>query len=94
MDDYYKEPKDVPVDENGQKDFECLEALRVKEFNEDLNKLFKGEAVKRCVFDFVKSKFVYLDKDIMQLPSKESGKKGVILCEGLHGCFRRKGKDP
>ncbi len=85
MDDYYKEPKDVPVDENGQKDFECLEALRVKEFNEDLNKLFKGEAVKRCVFDFVKSKFVYLDKDIMQLPSKESGKKGVILCEGLHG---------
>ena len=85
MDDYYKEPKDVPLDENGQKDFECLEALRIKEFNEDLGKLFKGEKVKRCVFDFVKSKFTYKDDDILCLPPKESGKKGVVLCEGLHG---------
>ena len=85
MDDYYKSPEDVPVDENGQKDFECLEALRVEDFNSDLSRLFKGEKVKRCVFDFVKGKHTYLDDDIMQLPPKDSGKTGVVLCEGLHG---------
>ena len=85
MDDYYKSPKDVPVDEKGVKDFECLEALRVDDFNSDLGRIFKGEKVKRCVFDFVKGEHTYLDNDIMQLPPKDSGKTGVVLCEGLHG---------
>ena len=43
MDDYYKSPQDVPVDEKGVKDFECLEALRIEDFNSDLNRIFKGE---------------------------------------------------
>ena len=85
MDDYYKSPEDVPVDKKGVKDFECLEALRIDDFNEDLKKILRGEKVKRCVFDFVKGKHTYLDNDIMQLPPKESGKTGVVLCEGLHG---------
>ena len=85
MDDYYKSPKDVPVDEKGVKDFECLEALRIDDFNNDLGRIFKGEKVKRCVFDFVKGEHTYLDNDIMQLPPKDSGKTGVVLCEGLHG---------
>ena len=85
MDDYYKSPKDVPVDEKGDKDFECLEALRIDDFNNDLGRIFKGEKVKRCVFDFVKGEHTYLDNDIMQLPPKDSGKTGVVLCEGLHG---------
>jgi collagenase-like PrtC family protease len=85
IDDYYKNPEDVPVDENGVKDFECLEALRIDDFNKDLKKVFNGEKVKRCVFDFVKGKHTYLDDDILQLPPKDSGKTGVVLCEGLHG---------
>ena len=85
MDDYYKSPADVPVDEHGEKDFECLEALRIDDFNKDLKKVFNGEKVKRCVFDFVKGKHTYLDDDILQLPPKDSGKTGVVLCEGLHG---------
>lgn len=79
MDDYYKSPKDVPVDEKGVKDFECLEALRIDDFNNDLGRIFKGEPVKRCVFDFVKGEHTYLDDDIMQLPPKDSGKTGVVL---------------
>ena len=85
MDDYYKSPKDVPFDEKGGQDFECLEALRIDDFNSDLGRIFKGEPVKRCVFDFVKGEHTYLDNDIMQLPPKDSGKTGVVLCEGLHG---------
>ena len=85
MDDYYKNTKDVPKDENGQKDFECLEALRIDDFNKDLKKLFKGESIKRCVFDFISGTHSYNDKEILKLPSKDSGKVGVVLCEGLHG---------
>ena len=83
MDDYFKDTKDTPVDEKGNKDFECLEALRVDDFNKDLKKLFKGEKIKRCIFNFVKGTHT-LGEDL-QLPGKETGKTGVVLCEGLHG---------
>ena len=43
MDDYFKDTKDSPVDEKGNKDFECLEALRIDDFNKDLKNLFKGQ---------------------------------------------------
>ena len=85
MDDYFKDTKDAPVDEKGNKDFECLEALRIKDFNDDLKKIFKGDKVKRCIFNFVKGTHTYSDKEILQLPPKDSGKVGVVLCEGLHG---------
>ena len=83
MDDYFKDTKDAPVDEKGNKDFECLEALRVDDFNKDLKNLFKGEKVKRCIFNFVKGTHSYGEE--LQMPSKESGKTGIVLCEGLHG---------
>ena len=83
MDDYFKDTKDAPVDEKGNKEFECLEALRVDDFNKDLKNLFKGEKVKRCIFNFVKGTHSYGEE--LQMPSKESGKTGIVLCEGLHG---------
>jgi uridine kinase len=83
MDDYFKDTKDAPVDEKGNKDFECLEALRVDDFNKDLKKLFKGEKIKRCIFNFVKGTHSYGEE--LQMPSKDSGKAGIVLCEGLHG---------
>ena len=89
MDDYFKNRKDTPKDKKGNYDFESLEALRIEDFNRDLNKLFKGEAINRCVFDFVNGTYSYLKNDLLQLPSKESGKTGVVLCEGLHGIDER-----
>ena len=83
MDDYYKDVKDTPKDENGNYDFECLEALRIDDFNADLKKLFKGDTIKRCNYNFVTGVRTYTDE--LQLPKKDSGKYGVILCEGLHG---------
>jgi uridine kinase len=89
MDDYFVNRKDTPKDKNGNYDFECLEALRIDDFNRDLNKLYQGEAIERCVFDFVNGTYNYLKDDVLQLPSKESGKYGVVLCEGLHGIDER-----
>ena len=89
MDDYFKNRKDTPKDKKGNYDFESLEALRIEDFNRDLHNLFKGEAINRCVFDFVNGTYSYLKNDLLQLPSKESGKTGVVLCEGLHGIDER-----
>ena len=89
MDDYFKNRVDTPKDEKGNYDFECLEALRIDDFNKDLNKLFKGEKINRCVFDFVTGTYSYLKDDFLQLPSKESGITGVVVCEGLHGIDER-----
>ena len=52
LDDYYKERKDVPLDENGNPDLECLEALHIDQINEDLFKLINGEEVTLPHFDF------------------------------------------
>ena len=89
MDDYFVNRVDTPKDKKGNYDFECLEALRIDDFNRDLNKLFKGEQINRCVFDFITGTDSYLKNDVLQLPSKESGKFGVVLCEGLHGIDER-----
>ena len=89
MDDYFKNRKDTPKDKNGHYDFECLEALRIDDFNKDLNKLYKGEEINRCVFDFVNGTYKYLENDVLKLPDKDSGKIGVVLCEGLHGIDER-----
>ena len=88
MDDYFKNRVDTPKDENGKYDFESLRALRIDDFNKDLNKLFNGEKIKKCVFDFVSGTYSYLN-DTLQLPPKESKKKGVVLYEGLHGIDER-----
>ena len=89
MDDYFVNRKDTPKDSKGNYDFECLEALRIDDFNRDLGKLFKGEEINRCVFDFVTGTYTYVKSDVLKLPDKDSGKVGVVLCEGLHGIDER-----
>jgi len=89
MDDYFVNRKDTPKDKNGNYDFECLEALRINDFNRDLGKLFNGEEINRCVFDFVTGTYSYIKSDILKMPDKDSGKAGVVLCEGLHGIDER-----
>ena len=89
MDDYFKNRKDTPKDKKGNYDFESLEALRIDDFNKDLNKLYNGEAINRCVFDFVHGTYKYLEDDVLKLPDKDSGFSGVVLCEGLHGIDER-----
>ena len=77
LDDYYKERKDVPLDENGEPDLECLEALEVERINEDLYKLINGEEVTLPRFDFklgyqVPGKTLKIDED------------QPLIIEGIH----------
>ena len=52
VDNYFVERSDTPKDENGEYDFESIEAIDLKLFNEHLVKLLNGEEIEMPRFDF------------------------------------------
>jgi uridine kinase len=79
LDDYYLDRDKTPKDEDGNYDFECLEALDVEQFNKDMSALLRGELVELPVFNFKTGKREYRGK-FMQL-----GPEDVLVIEGIHG---------
>ena len=78
VDNYFVERKDTPRDENGDYDFECIEAIDLKLFNEHLTKLLNGEEVEMPEFDFHEGTKRYKGKKL-RLKSDE-----VLVIEGIH----------
>ncbi len=83
LDDYYLDRDQIPLDEFGQKDFECIEGLDIAQFNEDMSRLLAGERVLLPSFNFKTGKREYRDH-YMQL-----GKRDVLVIEGIHGLNER-----
>lgn len=54
LDDYFVNRNQTPRDENGDYDFEALEAIDIELFNEHLSKLIQGEAVNIPIYNFHK----------------------------------------
>ncbi len=79
LDDYFVNREDTPLDENGDYNFECLEALDVEQFNQDMLKLLAGEAVELPTFNFKNGRREY-NGNIMQL-----GAEDILVIEGIHG---------
>ncbi|MBQ7918446.1 MAG: nucleoside kinase, partial [Lachnospiraceae bacterium] len=79
LDDYYKDRQFCPRDEDGNYDFECLEAIDVELFNQDMSRLLAGERVELPTFSFKTGKREYNGK-FMQL-----GKDDILVVEGIHG---------
>lgn len=79
LDDYYLDRDKTPRDENGNYDFECLEALDVELFNKDMSALLAGERVELPTFNFKTGKREYRGK-YMQL-----GPDDILVIEGIHG---------
>lgn len=77
MDDYFVERGETPLDEKGQPDYECLEAIDLKLFNTQLESLLKGEEVDIPTFNFVLGKKEYKKKLKLE-------KDDIILIEGIH----------
>ena len=78
-DNYFVDREDTPLDEDGNYDFEALEAIDIKLFNNDLLKLIRGEKVEIPNFNFEKGKREYNGKYI-QLDENQP-----VLIEGIHG---------
>ena len=51
VDNYFVERKDTPRDENGNYDFERLEAIDLNLFNDHIKKLLNGETIEVPTFD-------------------------------------------
>lgn len=78
VDDYFKNREDTPKDEDGNYNFECLEAIDVKKLNEDLTKLLNGEEVSLPTFNFKKGCREYNKKPL------RLGEQDVLVLEGIH----------
>ncbi len=79
LDDYFVNREDTPKDEDGKYDYECLEAIDVKQFNEDLTKLLNGEPVQIPTYNFITGLREY-NKPILQI-----GEEDILVIEGIHG---------
>ncbi len=79
LDNYFKDRADTPKDENGNYDFECLEAIDIELFNQDMTKLLQGEKVQLPTFNFLVGKREY-NGDWRQL-----GEDDILVIEGIHG---------
>ena len=77
MDDFFVDREDTPRKENGEYDFECLEAVDLNLFNRTIDKILKGEKVKLPVFNFITGKKEF--KKEMQFEEKD-----ILLIEGIH----------
>ncbi len=77
-DNYFKNRADTPKDENGQYNFECLGAMDVEKFNQDMTRLLNGETVEIPQFNFKKGIREYAG-DFLTLGSQD-----VLVIEGIH----------
>jgi len=79
LDDYFVNREDTPKDENGDYNYECLEAIDLKKFNQDMNRLLAGETVEIPRFNFKLGKREYHGN------FKRLGAEDVLVIEGIHG---------
>lgn len=78
VDNYFVERQDTPRDENGEYDFESIEAIDLALFNEHLVKLLNGEEIEMPEFDFHEGTKKYNGKK-MRLAEDE-----ILVIEGIH----------
>ncbi|SHJ87447.1 uridine kinase [Caminicella sporogenes DSM 14501] len=86
-DDYFVNREDTPRDENGNYDFEALEAVDLKLFNEHLIRLIQGEEVEIPVFNFKIGKREYKG-NVLKITKEQP-----IIIEGIHGLNEKLTKD-
>lgn len=78
VDNYFVERKDNPKDENGNYDFECIEALDLDLLNRQLVDLLAGKEVSLPTFDFTTGE-KYYKGNTLKLEDDQ-----ILIIEGIH----------
>lgn len=78
LDNYFLERELTPKDENGNYDFECIEAMDLNLFNSDMIKLLDGEEIQIPTFNFTVGKKEYKGKTL------KLNDGDVLVAEGIH----------
>jgi len=79
LDDYFIDRAHTPLDEKGEPDFECLEALDVAYLNEQLVALFAGGEIELPSYDFKAGCRKSSGKKL------RLGERSILVMEGIHG---------
>lgn len=79
LDDYFVNREQTPRDENGDYNFECLEAIDVEKFNQDMCALLEGKTVELPSFNFKTGTREYKGN------YKTLGPDDILVIEGIHG---------
>lgn len=79
LDNYYVGREKNPKDENGNYDYECLEALDIALLNKNLNDLFAGKDVKIPSYNFDLGQPYYTGETL------RLEKNDILIMEGIHG---------
>ena len=79
LDDYFVDRERTPKDENGDYDYEALEAIDLKLLNSDLERLIAGESVDVPRYDFITG-----TRQWHETPLKLN-ERSILIMEGIHG---------
>ena len=79
VDDYFVNRENTPIDEDGNYNFECLEAIDTEQFNNDMTDLLQGKSVELPSYNFKTGKREYKGN------VKKLGKDDILVIEGIHG---------
>ena len=78
LDDYFVDREKTPRDENGEYDYEALEAIDLEQFNDHLKRLERGESVD-IRYDFISGTRQWHDNPL------QLDERSVLIVEGIHG---------
>lgn len=79
LDDYYLTTDKIPLDENGERDYEVLESLDLELLGKQLTALLNGEEVHLASFSFKEKKTTFREKSVRM------DEKTILVVEGIHG---------
>ena len=78
LDDYFVEREKTPRDENGEYDYEALEAIDLAQLNDHLCRLSAGESVAIPRYDFITGKRQWHENPL------KLDERSVLIMEGIH----------
>ncbi len=79
LDDYFVDRVKTPLDENGDYDYEALEAIDLELFNRHLGQLIAGESVDIPRYDFISGQRTQRGKPLTL------SERSILIIEGIHG---------
>ncbi len=78
LDDYFLERDKTPRDENGEYDYETIDALDLDTFNRHLQMLFDGQSVEVPRYDFISGKRRWHESPL------KLDERSILVVEGIH----------
>ena len=78
VDNYFVERENTPKDENGNYNFESIDAIDLELFNKNLQGLIRGEEVELPTFDFLQGRKIFNGK------KKKLANDEILVVEGIH----------